>query len=47
MGGTSAISEQEISAFFRNRQIVPAPWEVELLVRLDAVASAQAAEDTT
>jgi hypothetical protein len=37
-GGKLGISEQEIRAFFLNRQITPRVWEVELIARLDKVA---------
>jgi hypothetical protein len=36
--GMSAISEQEIGWFFRNRGIRPTTWEIEQLVALDHIA---------
>ena len=33
--GVSAISELELRAFFSNRNIVPTPWELDTLIRMD------------
>jgi hypothetical protein len=36
--GKSAITENEMGWFFRNRAIQPQPWEVEILASLDLLA---------
>lgn len=43
--GVSAISEQEIGWFFRNRGIQPESWEIDLIAQLDALALELAADE--
>jgi hypothetical protein len=38
MDGAVAIPETEIRAYFQNREIVPTPWELSVIERLDNAA---------
>jgi hypothetical protein len=43
--GVAPISEHELYSFFRNRNIVPTRWELDLLVRMDKTMRDATADD--
>jgi hypothetical protein len=44
-GGVCRLAESEIESYFRNRKIIPHPWEVEMIDRLDEIAIEVKMED--